>query len=335
MTALCNFTYLQVNRAHSLHIKQKGYTIVELMVVLVVSLFLVGGILSVFVATKALTKETISASNRQENAAFALQALSQDLKQSYFFAEASGENNGLWLTPPAFPAITDDCVDKESNGSFPASGNYRALWADTVSGATPTMTCIKDTDTETELVDNSDYISIKRARGLDQTAPHQDDRYYLSITPLGIQAYLGKDVTTNKHLWEYIHHVYYLDRVGDMPRLRRINLQKGKMVADEIIAEGIENMKFMFALDKLSVALRDGAAHDFVNSTAVTSDDWDSGRVVGIKIFLLVRSKEKIAGRKDNETYQLGSFSHPAGGDAYKREVVSRVLMFSNNMSSN
>ncbi|WP_019615575.1 PilW family protein [Psychromonas ossibalaenae] len=332
MTVPVNLPALQINKAHSLFFKHKGYTIVELMVVLVVSLFLVGGILSVFVATKALTKETISASARQENAAYALQALSRDLKQSYFFAEASGENNGLWLSPPAILA-KDDCLDNKNMGTFPSgAGSFRALWAAVKeSGAEPTMSCIKDTAPSTELISESDYISIKRARGLYQTGNYQEDRYYLSISPSGITVIPGNATAGKEKLWEYIHHVYYLDSEAGVPRLLRMKLELGKMGDAEVIAEGIEKMKFMFALDKALEAARDGSAHDFVNSAAVTDADWNDGRVIGVKIFLLVRSKEEAAGVHDTATYQLGDYDHTVTGDGYKREVVSRTLMFTNN----
>ncbi len=316
--------------------KQGGFSLVELMVVIVLALFVIAGIFTVFVSSKRLTAETLVASEQLENGAFSMQILSRDLKQSYFFAQTTGENKDLWNN---IPTITNnnDCLDSKSAGSFPGANGYRALWASTVSSALGTfkMSCISDDDADTELINGSDYISIKRARGLNEdstsSADYDAERYYLETDIAGINVYLGGTASAATTAWEYIHHVYYLDEKDNIPRLRRLSLQKNKMLLDDdVLAEGIENMKFMFALDDLPVADRDQSVHAFVNSANVTDNDWNTGRVIGMKIFLLVRSPKETAGYTNKEIYQLGDTTLPAFDDAFKRKVISRILMFPN-----
>ena len=67
--------------------KQSAYSIVEWMIVIVLSLFLTVSLLSVFVSSKRATTESLSRGERQENAAFAMQILTRDLKPAYFFAQ--------------------------------------------------------------------------------------------------------------------------------------------------------------------------------------------------------------------------------------------------------
>ncbi|MFT6984473.1 MAG: type IV pilus assembly protein PilW [Psychromonas sp.] len=317
---------------------QLGYSIVEWMIVIMLTLFLTAGVLTIFVSSQRATTASLGSSELQENASFALQLLTRDLKQSYFFAQATGENRELWNLNGAAIATSLDCLDDISSGSFPASGQYRQLWAATVPSVISNlkMACVNDSDSATSLITNTDYISIKRARGLAQTGSFLADRYYLDLRPSGITVYLGdaSALTTAaiSPAWEYIHHVYYLDKEADIPRLRRLRLEKNKMVREEVLVEGIENMQFMFALDKLIASDRDGSIHAFVGASQVTANDWDSNRVIGIKIYLLVRALEKTAGYVNNDTYQLGTESFTAPGDAYKRELVSHVLTFQNSV---
>jgi len=317
---------------------QLGYSIVEWMIVIMLTLFLTAGLLSVFIASRQATHESITSSERQENASFALQLLTKDLKQAYFFAQATGENKNLWDLNGASLTSSFDCIDDSGGGSFPSANKYRQLWASTVPSSIGNlqMSCINDNDSATELIANSGFISIKRARGLLQSNNFEAGRYYLDIKPTGIKVYLGdaSALTTGAvaPVWQYIHHVYYLDKEGDIPRLRRLRLAKGKMLREDVLVEGIENMQFMFALDKLIASERDGSIHAFVGAAQVTDDDWNSGRVIGMKIYLLARSLEPIPGYVNKNTYKLGTQSFTAPGDAYKRELASHVLTFQNSV---
>lgn len=316
--------------------RERGYSIVEWMIVIFLGLFLTAGLLTIFVSSQRATSESLSSGERQENASFAVQILTRDLKQAYFFEQATGENRSLWDPNGNSLAASLDCLDDISSGTFPGTGDkHRQLWAAKVPSviANVEMACINDLDSSTSLLPGTEYISIKRAKGASQNAFFQADRYYLEINPTGIKVYLGdaSDLTTG---WEYIHHVYYLDKEDDIPRLRRMRLEKDKMVREEVLVEGIEDMQFMFALDELVVGDRDGSIHAFTDSSGVTSSDWDSGRVIGIKIFLLARALKVTPGYTNSNTYKLGKRTFTAPGDGYKRELVSHVVTFQNNVVS-
>ncbi|WP_019615581.1 PilW family protein [Psychromonas ossibalaenae] len=320
--------------------KQHGFSIVEWMIAIMLALFLTAGLLSVFISSQRATSEALGGGERQENASFALQLLTRDLKQAYFFSQATGENKSLWNLNGASVTASLDCLDDISSGSFPASGKYRALWASTIPASIGSleMDCLDDSDSDTSLITDSDYISIKRAMGLPQSDDYIAKRYYLDIDTTSLTVYQGDaSALTNSvvsPVWRYIHHVYYLDSEDDIPRLRRLSLEKGKMVREEVLVEGIESMQFMFALDELIASDRDGAVHSFVSASQVTPSDWDTGRVIGMKISLLVRSLETSPNYTNSSTYQLGDFSFTAPGDGYKREIASTVLIFQNSVVS-
>lgn len=319
---------------------QLGYSLVEWMIAIVLILFLTTGLFSIFISSREATTESLGSSERQETATFAMQLLVRDLKPSFFLAQATGENSSIWSLNGESIAVSDDCIDDSDVGTFPDDDIFRPLWAASVPAtlADLSMDCIDDGDNDTNLIIDSDYIAIKRARGLAQTSQFIDERYYLDISTTGVGVYLGDEsVLTNGTIspaWEYIHHVYYLDEEDGIPRLRRIKLEKDEMLLQEVIAEGIEDMQFMFALDKLIISERTGSIDAFVGESAVTNNDWNTGRVIGMKIFLLVRSLNETPGYVNNDSYQLGDRVFTAQGDAFKREVSSQVIYFQNSVVS-
>jgi type IV pilus assembly protein PilW len=336
MNALMNNKYQLLNRRY--FARQAGYSIVEWMIAIMLALFLTSGLLSVFVSSKRATTEALGTGERQENATFALQILVRDLKQANFFAQATGENKSLWNLNGATIATSDDCLDDVSSGSFPTSVLFRPLWASSIPSAIGSleMDCLDDGDSETSLVTDSDYISLKRVRGFLQQDNFITDRFYLDINTTELTVYKGNASALTSgsvnQAWEYIHHVYYLDEHEGVNRLRRIALRTSEMVREEVLVEGVESMQFMFALDELIASERDGSIHSLVGTSDVTANDWDTGRVIGIKIFLLIKSLEKTAGYTNTDSYQLGDYTFPAANDNYKRELVSAVVLFQNSV---
>jgi len=325
---------------------QSGYSLVEWMIAIVLILVVTAGIFKIFISSRQSTIETLASSEREESAAFAMQLLVRDLKHAYLFAQGTGEDGTLW-DDATIPTIADDCIDDANLGSFPnAADVYRPLWSGSVSGTgSATMNCINDSDNNTNLIANSDYISIKRTRGLVQDSDFEDDRYYLGISIAKISVYLGNNADLIgeevdgvdvapivETAWEYIHHVYYLDEEDDIPRLRRLALVDNKMELQGVIAEGIEDMEFMFALDNLIISSRTGTVSAFVSPSEVTSNDWNTGRVIGMKVFLLARSLKETNGYVNNDSYQLGDRTFVSPGDGYKRSVSSQVITFPNSV---
>ncbi|AGH80359.1 prepilin-type cleavage/methylation-like protein [Psychromonas sp. CNPT3] len=308
-----------------------GFTILELMIAMFLGLFLMGAIFKVFQFSNNITSETLRANEQVENGDFALQILSQDLQRSYFFAEAPGGDSKLWVDIPSIDAAKD-CIDNDGLGSFPSATGFRPLWASRVPNNNTDfiMSCLANNDASIALVPGNDYISIKRVRGLRESDDYDELRYYLNIDISHLKVSLGKVTPPGSDHWQYIHHVYYIDKQAGVSRLRRISLQKDEMNRDAIIAEGVEHMRIMFLLDARQTVDRDRSVHSIVSSKDVSAWDWGSGRVIGVKIFLLVRASDETLNYTNTDSYQLGDTKLDAFKDAYKRKVFSRILMFVN-----
>jgi len=322
--------------------KQSGYSLVEWLITIVLALFLTAGLLSIFVSSQRASNEVKSSRDRQDAGSFALQLLARDLKQAFFFSGATGDNKDLWDLNSLSIAAVDDCLDEELTGSFPSLGAFRPLWASTVPTvlADLEMDCIDEDDDDITLISGTDYISIKRVRGNPQQGDYISDRFYLNINTTDITVYEGDAsvLTTTvvadqvSPVWEYIHHVYYLDSIAELGRLRRLALRTNGMLREEVLVEGVENMQFMFALDKTLITERDGSIDALVTPESVTASDWNTGRVIGMKIFLLIRSLDPTSGYSNDNSYQLGDQLVPAANDSYKRSLLSTMILFKNNV---
>ncbi len=78
--------------------RQTGFTLVELMVAMVISLILMGGVLQIFASTKTSYRVHDSVSQMQETGRFAIEMLTRDIRMADFWGCANGigkVTNGL------------------------------------------------------------------------------------------------------------------------------------------------------------------------------------------------------------------------------------------------
>lgn len=78
---------------NSLHLKQSGLSLVEIMVALVISVFLLGGIIQVYMGNKASYRFSDASSRIQENGRFALDAITTDVRLAGFFGCVNTRQN--------------------------------------------------------------------------------------------------------------------------------------------------------------------------------------------------------------------------------------------------
>ena len=115
---------------------------VEILISLVISLFLLGGIVQVYVANKATYRFTDSISRIQENGRFAMETLTQDLRLA-----------GFWGCATFDPTDTTNIV----NNLDPASADYDPVLHDfTAQGAIQ--------GTENDGLNGSDSITLRGAK---------------------------------------------------------------------------------------------------------------------------------------------------------------------------
>ncbi|MBU2971083.1 PilW family protein [Pseudoalteromonas sp. C2R02] len=316
--------------------RQRGFTLIETMISLVVSAFILAGVMFTYLSMKVTTKATLDIGELQESARLAMDILSQDIQQAGFWGTYYGSTlDSVNITIPAAPAA--DCSEGDNNASFPnnPTSNFRYLYGIEAT-STSALGCI------TNAVTNSDVIQIKRLEGnsIGNTAT-SSNRYYLLVDQNSGTLFSGTGAAValpqlNSTIWPYNHHVYYISNQTynsgsksiTVPTLMRKRLTVTSGMATETIMEGVENMRFIYGLDSDG----DNKVDSYKTSVQMAGSDWEQSlvKVLSVQIFLLVRSFE------EDSSSQAVSKEFTLGGtlDADKRKLsfndqYRRVLMVS------
>ena len=308
-----------------------GFSLVELMVAMVISLFLSAGLFTMFSMSSTNVTTTSQFNQLQENGRIALAIIDRDLSQLGFTGDITGTDFIVGTnTNISATAVVNDCIGAGlNNASFPQNqpAHFRRLWGYEADVSAENMDCITPDS-------NTDVIQIKRLIGPSVTAAEMNSsRYYASTTSNQIEIFNGSSaapVLANSRIWEFQHHVYYVEEDGDIPVLKRRTLSIGNgMNNDEQLVEGIENMRIMYGFDSNG----DDTADSYMPVQNVTSLMWDNElfqRLVSLRVFLLVRSAHIDRSYTNEVTYQLGDKSIGPLNDNYRRKVVSTTVVLEN-----
>ena len=320
--------------------RSRGLTLLELLVALAIGIFLVGGVISLFLASKRSYTETDRFARVAESGRFALVTLGRDLRQAGFFGAAGLVN---LTTDPDTGAVSGDCTAPAD--AYGYANYFQVVRA---SGTGQAVGCV------TDAVPDSDVIIIKSVRAVPLTDGARDNRtdddgvidtpeainnqrvYILANTDRGV-LFRGADGTPPTLLaggdvpqgeaWQYQVFVYYV-RAGNVPTLSRKTLgwdatNNRLAILTEDLVEGVEQMRVQLGEDRTL----DGNVDVLVDATQVV--DWT--RVLSAQPNLLLRSLEPEPGYVDDRTYVLAGANFAPGG-AFRRIVISETVSMRNSI---
>ncbi len=315
---------------------QGGLTLVELMVALLLGIFVIGGIIFVFIGTKRSYLETEQGARMAENARFALQLLDAELRQAGFFGEAPAAN----IDPDgSLGTVSGDC-------NAPAQAydvdNFLSVVRTSAAGAA--LGCI------TDAVAVSDAIVVKSVRPYPlsdgaRDNPADDDGTidspnalsgqltYIISNPLKGVLFDGADTPPSISDggtvpggtgWEYRFQVFYV-RAGSPPQLARKTLAwggAGMSVTTENLVEGVEQLRVRIGLDS-----NDDGETDSLVTADTAGIDWST--VSALELNLLVRGSDSDVAYTDTRTYDLAGLSLTPGGK-YRRLLLGKTVALRN-----
>lgn len=318
--------------------RSRGLSLIELMVALAIGIFLVGGAVSLFLASKRSYVETDRFARVAESGRFALVTLGRDLRQAGFFGAAGLTSLETW---PNLGVVTGDCT-----GTAAAYGFADYFQVVRASGAGTAVGCV------TDAVPDTDVIVVKSVRAVPLTDGARDDPtdddgeidrpeelnaqrvYILANTDRGV-LFRGSDATPPSltaggdvprgEAWQYQMFVYYI-RAGNVPTLSRktLGFAAGNMtILTEDLVEGVEQMRVQLGVDRTG----DGNVDVLIDSTGLLAGD----RVLSAQPNLLLRSTEAEPGYVDDRTYSLAGANFTPGG-SFRRLVMSETVSLRNSV---
>ena len=308
--------------------KHHGFTLVEWLIAMVIGVFLLGGVMSIFVASRATTNESFDQSELLENGRIAMRLITQDLRWAGFWGDFTGGAliAGDELTLSADATVTNDCLDERNEGSLPSNlFPVRPLWVTHISAA-GTMSGFACISSSTRVA-GSDVISIKRLIGNPVTGGLDANRFYMATNTQQAHLFRGNETAPSeaampmRQIWEYQHHVYYLSPNG------RGGFELRKRI---LTADGGSWLISGALVDTSNVP--DGRVDKFSAIDAVTSQEWGEGRVIAVRVFLLVRSLQASSRYTNNNVYQLGDIRVAGNGDGFRRLLLESTVVLRNPM---
>jgi type IV pilus assembly protein PilW len=276
--------------------KLPGFTLVELLVAMLISMFLLGGIMTVYVNSQDAYKARHQMSLVEDNGRAALQSLIDYIEHT-----AYGSPQGVSLDS-YFPRQFDDglCADNASNITDP---NLLRLTADGVlANDTDTLTSAYASD---DPADNLTNINIRR----DCTGTFLRD-----------ECRFGNAINQSATL---IYNSFYIQSSdAGIPQL----ICAGSVGNAPLpLADGIENMQFLYGVDNDGDRQHDRFMRaDDINATP---EIWNN--VVSVKVALLVRAPIATKDQAIPFTYQLLDESVQTN-DRFQRSVFMAEISLRN-----
>lgn len=334
---------------------QKGFSLIELMVALTVSMILMAGLTTMVVNTNKSYAELSKASAQLENGRYAMQLLKEEIQHAGYYGLYTELNE-----VPAAGAQPDPCQTGDSDLvdglPLPVQG-YDAP-------AGTTLTCLADANH----LDDTDILVLRRTATTttDFTALAAGQVYlqsnWVKMT-LG-EATGASDANFNTSdlrlidgsdsvIREYQVAIYFIspcsvmggatctaasDNGNPVPTLKRLILSVAGGNPDfilEPLVEGIENLQIDFGVDTDNNGTPDAYRTNPTLARNDIDDVDDDEKMVALRVHILARNTRITENYSDQKTYILGQ---PGGvpntigpiGDAYKRHVFSSLVRVTN-----
>jgi len=323
--------------------KQMGISLVEILVALVISVFLLGGIVQVYVGNKTTFKFTNALAEIQENGRFALDTISQDLRLTnqwgcISFDPDDTDNINDTLNTGYPPAFYDFLGEEAIEGTDGGGANPDTL---IIRGGKPGQTNVRApftaatvktlTTNKIRTLSPGDIILLARCGENDLLIEAEADIAEVDIVDNSDTGFTVITLDSNKsQQFENDAMIIELQTVtysigagaSGEPALFR---QEFDAAAQELV-EGVQSMQIRYGIDT------DAVKDQFPNQYVPADEVPDFVDVVSVRIMLLMRSiDDLVTETPQNYTYN-GATVTPA--DRRLRQVFTTTIALRNRIGS-
>lgn len=326
----------------------RGLTLVELMVAIAISLFMVAALVVLYVNNSAARTELDRSSRQIENGRFAIDMLRDDIALAGFYGQlAQREINEFVTANPCATATaqlgwaTAEPWRVPTPVQGPNGGtDIPAAWACAPLNQRPNTGYIvvrrlsPAAVAPAAAVANTHYLQTNGC--LDTGAP-----FRFATGPGAANFTLtASDCASPAPLRVYQSRLYYVANCGicspsdGIPTLKMRELQ-GNEIVERVIADGIEDLQLEFGIDTNGDGLVNQTFVDFTDLDAAAlgpSANW--GNVVAVRVRLISRATAPSPGYVDDKAYDRGqlfaAYSAPGDGLHFKRRSYTALVHLPN-----
>jgi len=320
--------------------RQQGFSVVELMIAMLLSLLLSVAVISVFVNNSYSFRQDDNIARMQDDARHALREIAFDISMAGHFADLHVPGT---VTPDAALTIGTDCgpagdVNWMYRTTEAGTGNSMSITAidnATNAGAVAAHSCF----TAGEILEGTDIVAIRRVAGAEAGALSANAVYLRTNGTIGLLFKAPMPVAPTIPVpppradWEYRPSIYFIRRYANIPGdglptlCRKVLRGAGPSMTSECLATGIEDLQIEYGID----TSEDG--HPNVYLSAPSLDDMQN--VVAARIFLVARTTDVDTRYTNDKTYAVSNSGNFVPDDSFHRRVFSTSVAIQNIRSLN
>ena len=314
---------------------QSGFSVVELMVALGLSMLLAVAVVSVFTNNTHSFNQDENLARMQDDAGFALRELAFEVSMAGNYGEL---HVPALVTPDANLVIGTDCGPAGILNwmySTVDAGTGESLSLAAIDNATSAAVgAAHSCFTAGELLEGTDVIAIRRVAGAEAGALRPGGVYLRTNGTVGLlyrapfPAAPTIAVSAPMSDWEYRPSIYYIRQFATTPGdgiptlCRKVLRGIGPSMTTECLATGIENLQIEYGID----TSRDGQPNVFLPNPTLA----DAQGIVSARIFLLARTVDIDTRYTNDKTYSISNSPDYTPGDSFHRRVFSTNVSLQN-----
>ncbi len=315
--------------------RQSGFSVIELMIAMLLSLTLAAAIISVFVNNSYSFNQDENIGRMQDDARHALREIAFDLSMAGHYADlhipATVQYDGNL-------AIGTDCGPAgEVNWMYRATeagtgNNLSILAIDNATNAA--VAAAHSCFVAGELEEGTDVVAIKRVAGAAATALSADGAYLRTNGTVGV-LFSGiaptappVAVAPPRADWAFRPSIYYIRQFANTPGdniptlCRKALSGPGPGMVTECLATGIENLQIEYGID----TTQNGQPNVYLSDPTLAQMQ----NVVAARIFLIGRTTEIDTRYTNTKTYSISNTADLVPNDSFHRRVFSTSVAIQN-----
>ncbi len=319
---------------------QAGFSVVELMIAMLLSMSLAGAIIAVFVNNSYSFKQDENIGRMQDDARHALREIAFDLSMAGHYADlhvpsSVSYDGGLTIGQDCGPAGQANWMYRATEAGTGNSLSLMAIDNATNATAAAAHSCFIGG----ELQDGTDVVSIKRVAGAEANVLSADSAYLRTNGTVGV-LFSGVAPTAPPVVvavpradWVFRPTIYYIRQFANAPGdniptlCRKVLRGAGPGMTTECLATGIENLQIEYGID----TSENGQPNVWMTGPSLAQIQ----SVVTARIFLIARTTEIDTRYVNSKTYSISNAPDLVPGDSFHRRVFSTSVSIQNIRSMN
>ncbi len=314
---------------------QAGFSIVELMIAMLLSMALAGAIISVFVNNSHSFKQDESVGRMQDDARHALREIAFDLSMAGHYADlhvpGTVEYDGnLAIGTDCGPTGVVNWMYQTTEAGTGNSLSVTAIDNATNAAVSAAHSCFING----ELQDGTDVVAIKRVAGAAANVLSSNGAYLRTNGTVGVM-FSGTAPTAPpvavappRADWEFRPSIYYIRQFANAPGdgiptlCRKALRAAGPSMTTECLATGIENLQIEYGIDTTA----NGQPNVYITNPTITQMQ----DVVAARIFLIGRTTDIDTRYTNTKTYSISNAPDFTPNDNFHRRVFSTSVSIQN-----